>query len=37
MKQIMITSADVAAHAKWDPIQITSGVLADEAMKLFAR
>lgn len=37
MKQIMVTSADVAAQAKWDPIQITGGVLADEAMKLFAR
>ncbi|HET8919685.1 MAG TPA: nucleoside deaminase [Xanthobacteraceae bacterium] len=35
--QIMITSAEVAARAKWDPIKITGGVLADEAMKLFGK
>jgi tRNA(Arg) A34 adenosine deaminase TadA len=32
--QIMITSADVAARAKWDPIKITGGLFADEAMRL---
>ena len=37
MNQIMITSADVAARTKWDPIKITGGVLADEAMKLFGK
>jgi tRNA(adenine34) deaminase len=37
MNQIMITSAEVAARTKWDPIKITGGVLADEAMKLFGR
>jgi tRNA(Arg) A34 adenosine deaminase TadA len=35
--QIMLTSADVAAKAKFAPISITGGVLADEAMKLFDR
>jgi tRNA(Arg) A34 adenosine deaminase TadA len=35
MNQIMITGAEVAAQAKWDPIKITGGVLADEAMRLF--
>jgi tRNA(adenine34) deaminase len=35
--QIMITSAEVAAHATWDPIKITGGVFADEAMKLFGK
>ena len=34
--QIMITSADIAAKASFAPIEITGGVLADEAMKLFA-
>ena len=33
--QIMLTSADVAASAKFAPIAITGGVLADEAMALF--
>ena len=37
MNQIMITSADVAARTKWDPITITGGVLADEAMKLLGK
>jgi tRNA(adenine34) deaminase len=35
--QIMITSAEVTARAKWDPITITGGVLADEAMKLLGK
>jgi tRNA(Arg) A34 adenosine deaminase TadA len=35
--QIMITSADLAAKASFAPIEITGGVLADEAMKLFAK
>jgi tRNA(adenine34) deaminase len=35
--QIMITGAEVAARAKWDPIEITDGVLADEAMKLLGK
>ena len=33
--QIMLSSAEVAAKAKFAPISITGGVLADEAMKLF--
>jgi tRNA(Arg) A34 adenosine deaminase TadA len=37
MNQIMISSADVAAKAAWDPIKITGGVLADEAVPLLAR
>ena len=37
MKQIMITSADVAAKATWDPIKITGGVLADQAVPMFTR
>jgi tRNA(adenine34) deaminase len=37
MNQIMITSADVAAKATWDPIKITGGVLADQAVPLLAR
>jgi len=37
MNQIMITGAEVAARAKWDPIKITGGVLADEAMQLFRK
>jgi tRNA(adenine34) deaminase len=35
--QIMITSTEVAARAKWDPVKITGGVLADEAMRLFGK
>jgi tRNA(Arg) A34 adenosine deaminase TadA len=35
--QIMIPSADLAAKAPFAPITITGGVLADEAMKLFAK
>jgi tRNA(adenine34) deaminase len=35
--QIMISSADLAAKASYAPIAITGGVLADEAMKLFAK
>jgi tRNA(adenine34) deaminase len=35
--QIMISSADIAAKAPFMPITITGGVLADEAMRLFAR
>jgi tRNA(Arg) A34 adenosine deaminase TadA len=35
--QIMITSADLAARAKFAPIEITGGVLADEAMALFKK
>jgi tRNA(adenine34) deaminase len=35
--QIMIASAEVAAKAPFAPITITGGVLADEAMKLFAK
>ena len=35
--QIMLTSADVAAKATFDRISITGGVLADEAMRLFAK
>jgi tRNA(adenine34) deaminase len=37
MNQIMITSAEVAARAKWDPIKITGGVFADEAVKLLGK
>jgi tRNA(adenine34) deaminase len=37
MNQIMITSAEVAARTKWDPIEITGGVFADEAMQLLGR
>jgi tRNA(adenine34) deaminase len=33
--QIMLSSAEVAATAKFAPITITGGVLADEAMALF--
>ena len=33
--QIMLSSAEVAATAKFAPIEITGGVLADEAMALF--
>ncbi len=35
MNQIMITSAALAADAPFVPIEITGGVLADEAMALF--
>jgi tRNA(adenine34) deaminase len=35
--QIMLSSADVAAKAPFAPITITGGVLADEAMRLFAK
>jgi tRNA(Arg) A34 adenosine deaminase TadA len=35
--QIMISSADLAAKAPFVPITITGGVLADEAMQLFAK
>ncbi|WP_325606292.1 nucleoside deaminase [Pseudorhodoplanes sp.] len=35
MDQIMVTSADLAARAKFAPVEITGGVLADEAMALF--
>ena len=35
--QIMITSAQVAARAKWEPIKITGGVFTDEAMKLLRK
>ena len=35
--QIMISSADVAAKTPFVPITITGGVLAEEAMRLFAR
>jgi hypothetical protein len=31
----MITSAEVAARASFDPIKITGCVMADEAMRLF--
>ena len=35
INQIMIPSADVAANAPFQPIKITGGVLADEAVRLF--
>jgi tRNA(adenine34) deaminase len=35
--QIMIPSAEVAARAPFAPISITGGVLADEAVRLFAK
>lgn len=35
--QIMISSAEIAAKAPFAPITITGGVLADEAMALFAK
>jgi tRNA(adenine34) deaminase len=35
--QIMISSAELAAKAPFVPISITGGVLADEAMALFAK
>ncbi|HEX3504927.1 MAG TPA: nucleoside deaminase [Xanthobacteraceae bacterium] len=37
MNQIMISSSDVAAKAPFNPIKITGGVLADEAVPLLAR
>src|SRR5215472_16591779 len=37
INQIMITSAEVAARAKWNPIKITGGVFADEAMQLLRK
>jgi tRNA(adenine34) deaminase len=33
--QIMVTSGEIAAKTKFDPIVIVGGVLADEAMQLF--
>jgi tRNA(adenine34) deaminase len=33
--QIMVTSGEIAANAKFDPIVIVGGVLAEEAMQLF--
>ena len=35
--QIMLSSAEVAARAPFAPISITGGVLAEEAMRLFAK
>jgi tRNA(adenine34) deaminase len=35
--QIMISSADIAAKAPFAPITVTGGVMADEAMQLFAK
>jgi tRNA(adenine34) deaminase len=35
--QIMLSSAEVAAKAPFAPISITGGVLAEEAMRLFAK
>ena len=35
--QIMLSSAEVADKARFAPIAITGGVLADEAMALFAK
>ena len=35
--QIMISSREIAAKAAFAPISITGGVLADDAMKLFAK
>jgi len=37
MDQIMITSEDLAGRARFAPIAITGGVLADEAMALFPK
>ena len=37
INQIMLTDAEIAAKAAFAPISITGGVLADEAMALFAR
>ena len=35
--QTMVSSAEIAAKAPFAPISITGGVLADEAMALFAK
>jgi hypothetical protein len=35
--QIMVSSADLAARAPFAPITIVGGVMADEAMALFAK
>ena len=35
--QIMVSSAELAEKTKFAPIAITGGVLADEAMQLFAK
>jgi hypothetical protein len=35
--QPLITSAELADRAKFAPISITGGVLADEAMALFGK
>jgi tRNA(adenine34) deaminase len=37
INQIMLSSTEVAAKAPFVPIAITGGVLADEAMQLFAK
>ena len=37
MDQIMLSSAEVAVKAPFAPIAITGGVLAEEAMRLFAK
>ena len=37
INQIMLSSSEVAAKAPFAPISITGGVLADAAMRLFAR
>jgi tRNA(adenine34) deaminase len=37
INQIMVPCADIAAKAPFVPITITGGILADEAMQLFAR
>jgi tRNA(adenine34) deaminase len=37
MNQIIVTSEELAAKASFAQIEITGGVLADEAMTLFAK
>ena len=37
MDQIMITDVELAARAKFAPVSITGGVLAEEAMALFRK
>ena len=37
MNQISIPSADIAAKESFEPIRITGGVLADEAVQILAR
>lgn len=37
MNQILIASGEIAERAKWDPIKITGGILAEEAMALFPK